>query len=317
MVCLADSARAQFYEFNFPGNSSFDGWDSLNAYTYPGFGSFPGTSAWPGAALSTQTGSGDAGLWKIANGAGSGPFIATSSLYFGSFVQNTNQFGGTLSITDATPAAGVRTIVLQILYGEAVGYDFYFPDGLPVLFPNGSGDGIKPSSTHVLKKEWVGEFESPETGPEPLYNNTWAFVWNLPEDAGVTSFAINFSGATHSQVYRIQLDQTSANLPGLFASNLVLLSHESPAFDGSQTQMACQLHAVSESLAAYATSAPEVLVEYTDDLAVGPWKSAGIHPVDEDGNVSVILTENGDHRTEWARQMFFRTSHVLPDFLDD
>lgn len=314
MVCLTDSARAQFYEFNFPGNTSFDGWDSLDVYTYSGFGSFPGLASWPGAALSMQTGSGDAALWKISNGVGGGPFMATSSLYFGSYIQNPNDFGGTLSITDETPVAGVRTIVLQVFFGEAVGYDFYFPEGFPVLFLNGSDEGIKPSTTRLLNKEWVGEFESPDTGMEPLYNNTWAFVWSLPEDAEVTSFAINFSGVTHSQVYRLQLDQTSANLPDLFSSNLALLSHESPTFDGSETQMICQLHAVSPSLAAYATSTPEVLVEFTDDLTAGPWQSAGIYPVDEAGDVSVTLAENGDHRTAWARQMFFRASFVPPVF---
>lgn len=315
MACLLDSAHAQFYEFNFPGNSSFDGWDSLNGYTYPGFGSFPGTGSWPGAAPSMQSGAGDAELWKIANAANGfgGPFIATSSLYFGNYIQNPNEFGGTVSITDATPVAGVRTIVLQVLYGEALGYDFYFPEGFPVLFLNGTNEGILPTSTQLLKKEIVGEFESPDTGPEPLYNNTWAFVWNLPEDAVVTSLAINFSGATHSQVYRLQLDQTSASLPDLFASNLALLSHKPPVFDGSQTQMDCQIHAVSTPLASYATLAPNVLVEYRDNLAGGAWKSAGSHPVDEAGNVSVTLTESGDHRAGWSRQMFFRTSHDLSD----
>lgn len=291
-------AHAQFYEFSFPGTSSFDGWENMNAVNFQGFGSFPGTSAWPQAAAANAPGSGDAGLMKLSGAA----FFASSSLYFGSLQQVSNALGATLRVSDATPVAGLRTVAFQIQIGEVMGYDFHLPSGVPVLKLNGSSEGLPASLAVVLNQYQNGTFESPDTGEEPIYVNTWAFEWHLPEGGPVTSLAIEFGGVTHAQIYAMRLDQSATPTGPLFVPELFVMGSQigTPAFDGEKTSVAYTFRATPTAL---------LNVEYRESLSSGAWISSGPHAAENDGNLNVTLTSDGDHRAAWSNRMFFRAGH--------
>ena len=132
---LVGSSFAQVRVVNFGGgSSSFDGWNNLNSATFSGYGGFPGSSAWPAPIGSNVGGSADAELSRVAGSpTGGGPFLSSSSIYFGNFAQVPNALGGTLRVADSTPLAGLQTLIFQIQIGEVLGYDFYQPTGGPSL----------------------------------------------------------------------------------------------------------------------------------------------------------------------------------------
>lgn len=298
LVLTGGAARAQFYEFSFPGDSSFDGWENMNYGTFVGYGNFPGASSWPGPAGSNQEGSGDAGLLRLTGGADTGgPFFASEALYFGSNFLEPNRLGGTLRISDSTPVTGLRTIVFQIQIGEAVGYDFHLPSGVPLLKLNGGTIGVAPSSAVVLNRYQNGT--DPIFG-EPVFVNAWGFEWHLPESEDVTSFAIDFSAVAHAQIYRMQLDQSSTVTSAVFLPEMAMGERGTPAFNGATTSVTNSFNATPGAL---------LQVEYREDLSSGSWISAGLHAVENDGSLSVPVTAGGDRRAEWSRRMFFRAYH--------
>ena len=96
------------------GNSAVDGWNSLNTATFTGYGSFPGNTPWPGPIGSNASGSGDATLSRVTGSpTGGGPFLSSSSIYFGNLAQVPNALGGTLQVSDPTP--------LGIVTGKQIG----------------------------------------------------------------------------------------------------------------------------------------------------------------------------------------------------
>ena len=302
-VTLALTAKAQIEVPQFSsGSSAFDGWVNMNNTGFPLIsGGFPGSASWNGTAGSNQSGSGDAVLGKISGSA----FFAFESLYFGSNTQVENQLGGTLQVRDATPLSGVRTIVLQIQIGEAVGYDFYRPSGWPVLKLNGGNSSISPNVTTLLDSFEYGTFESPLTGDEPLYVNTYAFEWNLPVGS-VSSIAIDFSAVTHAQIYGMRLDQSTAVLTqSVFGSapvsappTLKLASLGTPFLNGSNTTV---IHGFQGDAGA------TYLVEYREALESPTWISAGTISTGN-GNFNVTFTIPGDRRAAWSQKMFFRAT---------
>jgi hypothetical protein len=305
-LLLAAPGRAAFLDFSFTGGSSFDGWDDITFNRLGGYGSFPGNSAWPAPIESNQAASGDAQLVRIAGGAdGGGPYPASETLYFGSFQQVPNRLGGTLRVSDSTPLAGAKTIVLQIQIGEADGYDFHEPTGTPVFRVNGS-TVLVPFVTQLLNRYQDSTFFSPETEQdEPVYVNSWGFQWNVNGLGPITSVEIDFSGVTHSQIYRLRLDQAET----LVTKNIFLPEFQpsvrgTPVFDGSETSVTHR----------FATSPDAVLdVEFQPTLA-GPWLVApGPHTAGPDGTVDIVFTQPGDHRTTWTRSMFFRAAYHLPE----
>ncbi len=201
------------------GTSSFDGWNNLNTATFSGYGTFPGNGAWPAPIGSNATGSADANLNRVAGSpTGGGPFLSSSSIYFGNRAQIANALGGTLRVSDTTPLAGLQTLIFQIQIGEVLGYDFYDPTGSPALKLNGSAVAVTPSFSGVLDRYQDGVFTSPETGvDEPVYVNTWGYQWDVSTFGPISSFTIDFSGVTHAQIYELQLDQSSQ----LFAAALI------------------------------------------------------------------------------------------------
>lgn len=219
LVAAAATVSAQIVPIAFdPGDTtSFDGWASIAAASYPGYGTFPGSGAWPGSIGSNVAGSGDANLVKVANGPGGGPFVATNSVYFGSFTAVANTLGGTLGVTDGTMIAGTNTIVLQVQIGQAQGYDFY--NGTPPSLVINGTTPITLAYSGLINQFQDGTFTNPVTGlPEPVYVNTWGFQWDVSTFVGpITSLGIEFSGVTHSQVYALQLDQST----GVYNTSLV------------------------------------------------------------------------------------------------
>lgn len=208
--CAAGSGFGQIQVVDFgSGSSGSDGWVNVNSANFSGYGGFPGNTAWPAPIGSNKFGSGDAVLDRVAGSpTGGGPFLSSGSIYFGNYAQIPNALGGTLRVTDPTPLADLKTLVFQIQIGEATGYDLY---SAPALKINGGSSIVNPLFSGILNRFQNGTFPSPATGlDEPVYVNTRGYQWDVSSLGAITSFAIDFSGVTHSQVYGLQLDQSSS-----------------------------------------------------------------------------------------------------------
>jgi len=213
-LVLSGEAQVRVVDFG-SGNSSVDGWVNLNSANFSGYGSFPGSSPWPAPIGSKGASSGDAVLSRVSGSpTGGGPFLSSSSIYFGNFAQVPNALGGTLRVSDPTPLANLQTMIFQIQIGEVLGYDFFQPTGSPALKVNGAASAVSPLFSGVLDRYQSGVFTSPATGlDEPVYVNTWGYQWDISSFGPITSFTNDFSGVTHSQVYALQLDQSSVLFP--------------------------------------------------------------------------------------------------------
>lgn len=293
------------------GTTSYDGWIGVNAVNFSGYGSFPGFSSWPNPILSNVDGSGKSSLNRIAGSpTGGGPFLGSASIYFGNFSQATNAMGGTMRITNASPLASVRTLILQIQIGEALGYDFYHPTGYPILKINGGTNGLSPSyPRYLLSRFQSGTFPSPATGQnEPIYVNTWIFQWNLADDVTVGSFAIDFSCVTHSQVYEIQLDQASAVVSSQITPTastepprISLLTIASPEYNA--TNNTTKIRPVFSGPLNTALD-----IEYCTDLSNPSW-SVTTNVLTTTGTFTNTISATGDLRALWAGKMFFRAKY--------
>ncbi len=211
LAVAVPSVHGQITNISLGGITSYDGWNDLSSSSYSGgFPGFPGSSNWPRPIDSKATGSGDAELQRLAGGSDGGPFPASASLYFGSYLQVINELGGTLRVADSNPVQQVKTVVLQIQIGEADGYDFHSPNGAPLLKINGQPTGRSSITPVLINRYQDGVFESPETGlKEPVYVNTWGFQWDVSSLGTIASIQIDFSAVTHAQIYAMQLDQSS------------------------------------------------------------------------------------------------------------
>jgi hypothetical protein len=210
VVCIAQSGFGQIQVVDFgSGSSGSDAWVNVNSVNFSGYGGFPGSSPWPAPIGSNGAGSGDAVLNRVAGSpTGGGPFLSSGSIYFGNFAQIPNALGGTLRLTDSTPLADLKTVVFQIQIGEATGYDLY---SAPALKINGGSSIVDPLFSGIINRFQNGTFNSPATGAdEPVYVNTRGYQWDVSSLGAVTSFTIDFSGVTHSQIYGLQLDQSSS-----------------------------------------------------------------------------------------------------------
>jgi len=164
------------------GTTSFDGWDG-NGFAANGVG-YPGTSPWPGPIATNMAGSGDAGLFKVGNGVGGGPYATGNpgvrNIYHGGQSTTPNTLGGTLKVGDSTLVGGIQTVLFQIIISEAYGRDFY-NFLAPVLKINGESTPFGITYANLLAQEQNGTFPVPGGGEEPLYDNLWAFQWDVSE----------------------------------------------------------------------------------------------------------------------------------------
>jgi hypothetical protein len=206
VICFAQITNINF---NGGGTTSFSTWSNLTSFDYIGYGSFPGNTPWPAPIRAIQ-GSTNSTLNRISGSpTGGGPFLASESIYFGSFAQIPNTLGGTLRLSNSMSLTNLKTIVLQIQIGEAVGYDFFDPSGFPKFSYNSTPYTVA-LYTNLINRYQNGTFPSPETGnEEPVYVNTWAFQWNITNSAIITNYSIDFSAVTHSQVYALRWDSTT------------------------------------------------------------------------------------------------------------
>lgn len=298
------SARAFFLSFEFPGVSSFDGWVGLNNNNFPGYGSFPGSSPWPGTIGSNDPSSGDATLARVAGGISTnGPYLAVDSIYFFSFQQVPNQLGGSLRVADPTPVAAAKTVLFQIQIGEAIGYDFVSPTGRPALKVNGAPTGLAPWHTTLVDRYQSGTFFSPETlQEEPVFVNTWGFQWNVNGLGPITSLEIDFSAVTHAQVYQMQLDQSETMAArNLFLPEFSVSAVGSPSFDGSQTS-------VTHTFAS--TPNTSIEIEYSGAPLGGAWTPTGPHATGTNGIFQATFTQPGNNVTTWSKGMIFRAAYL-------
>lgn len=204
-----------FVEPALTGSTQYDGWIGLTSVNYPGYGGFPGTAPWPGAIGSNRAPDntfnvdepGDAGLIKVSNGTGGGPYLGAESIYFGGFSGDINNYGGKLAVTDSTPVAGLSNIVFQVQIAEAWTFDFH--DGaLPVLSYNGGSQQLAATTSLVVEQFFNGTVEMP-TGPEDVFINTHLLQWDLTGiGEPITEFRVEFTGVQHAQVHGARLDQS-------------------------------------------------------------------------------------------------------------
>jgi hypothetical protein len=211
LLAFISIANAQIIDVNFTGggSTSYSSWSNVNSFNYSGYGSFPGSQAWPSPIKATD-GSTNSTLNKISNSpTGGGAFLASDSIYFGSFTQVTNASGGTLRLSNSVSLTNLKTLVFQIQIGEVTGYDFYQTTGYPKLSLN-NGISLMATFTNLVNRFQNGTYPSPQTGlDEPVYINTWAYQWNIFSPTNINSYNIDFSAVTHSQVYALRWDSTS------------------------------------------------------------------------------------------------------------
>lgn len=307
LTLTLSAVSGQIVPVNLGGTGSYDGWANINMANFPGYPGFSGSASWPAPIGSNTSGSGDAELQRVAGGSTGGPFPATDSLYFGSFTQVPNDLGGTVRVADATPVAGVKTIVLQVQIGEAVGYDFHEPTGQPVLRINGQPTAFASMQPVLIDHYQNGTYFSPETEQEePVYVNTWGLQWDASQLGPVGSFHIEFSGVTHSQVYAIRLDQSTAvHTASVFgpvtAPSVVLRAVGTPQFDGTNT-------VVTHTF----TSTPDTYLRLQFAAGLADTNSWTTQPADVysgPGEFPVTFSQAGDQRALWQRGMFFRLTY--------
>lgn len=228
-ACGATASWAAPIDPALPGVTDYDGWADITSANYDGYGGFPGNSDWPAPIGSNQPGSGDALLTKV-NGPGGGPIPFGTTLYFGGFSNTPNTDGGSLILTDTTPVDGLKTVVFQIDFVGAFGYEFY-NNVPPILRINGSTDDLIAVKSLVVSEIDVGTFPNPVTGDlEPLLRRTRLYQWDLSAIAEpITSFEIRFNAVQHTQVHALRLDQSDtvpepATVGLLAAAGLMVLA---------------------------------------------------------------------------------------------
>jgi len=210
ITVLLGKSLAQIIDVNFigGGTTSYSAWTNPNNTTYPGLSRFPGTIAWTGPAFANDGDVRPTLNWAAA-GVFGGPFFASKSIYFSGGVTGgsglTNEFAGTLQVSNNFPLSDLRTLVFQLQIGESKGYDFYEPSGFPTLSINNEAPQAA-LFARPFNRIYIGP--DPVTS-SPMYENTWAFQWNLTNEPIVSSYSIDFSAVTHATVFGLRLDGTS------------------------------------------------------------------------------------------------------------
>lgn len=209
------------------GNTTSEGWNDLSSSAITGYGTFPGTGAWPGP-IASQIGpdAGTSGLSKTANGLAGGPYAASGSMYFGGFSSVPNTNGGTLGVSPTVALAGLQTVVFQIEIGEAMTYDFY-NQILPTLTytVGGMSTTVAASYSSLYSQVDNGTVSMP-TGEETVYINAYALQWDLSSVTGeITGFSVDFTAVQHGQLYSLHLQQSDE----AFASSLLPTAIPEPA----------------------------------------------------------------------------------------
>jgi hypothetical protein len=202
-----------YQEIALGGNTRSEGWNNLRNSVVSGAGSHPGNAAWT-SNIASQTGAnlGGSSIVKISNGTGGGPYVGSSSLYFGGFSSVENNYGGTVGVstTGAGLLPGVQTLVFQVDIGAPWGYDFHdlVAPTLSYTTSEGTVDGVTASFLSLYSQVQNGTFMTPD-GEQPVYINSYALQFDLSgvEDP-ITDFTILINGVQHAQIYGMGLQQS-------------------------------------------------------------------------------------------------------------
>lgn len=204
LVASAGLTTAATIDVGLSGTTSEDGWYNLTSANFSGYGSFPGSGAWPSPIGSNTPGSGDAELNKTAGAA----YLAGEGIYSGGYSATANTSGASFLASDSTVVAGLQTVVFQIEIVQAYGYDFY-NNVLPTLSYNGGNQKIAADYNAILGQYQNGTFETPD-GIQPLYVTLYGLQWDLSGiTTPITSVEITWTTVQHSVIYSAQLDQSS------------------------------------------------------------------------------------------------------------
>jgi hypothetical protein len=195
VLLIAAGSQASLTDFGLGGNISYDGWDDLTGTENPGIGSYPGTTPWPSAIGSMETGSGDAEL-MMESGSG---YPGSAGIY--------SSAGGVFSVSDATALANVQTIVLAFDYGAGITPSFSTGPSLTI-----NGATVLGAADSTLS---LGSREDTIAGNDvTIY--TEIYQWDLQSEGTVNSFLVEYGMGEHAQQYAIQLEQSdvySAAIP--------------------------------------------------------------------------------------------------------
>lgn len=204
LLATAGLATAATIDVGLTGTTSKDGWYNLTSANFTGYGSFPGSGAWPSPIESNTPGSGDATLNKTAGAA----YLGGEGVYSGGFSGTANTSGASFLASDSTVVDGLKTVVFQIEIVQAYGYDFY-NNVLPTLSYNGGNQQITAGYTKILSQYQNGTFETPD-GTQPLYVTLYGLQWDLSSiSTPITSLEITWTTVQHSVIYAAQLDQSN------------------------------------------------------------------------------------------------------------
>jgi hypothetical protein len=172
------------------GNTESSGWDNLknsNSYWsangYPT--AYPGSAAWRAPVAANTAGSqGSAVLMKTS---GNG-YFSGSSLYDAGGA-------GTFSISDASPIAGLSTVVFQIDAGTSIGV-------LPVLHYNGGSQAL--AANYFAQADGGYLTFNFTTGQSfPTQNRAWQ--WDLT-GLGVTSYEIVWGSTANNHLTQYEFN---------------------------------------------------------------------------------------------------------------
>lgn len=196
---------------NLQGATSTNLWDHVAGRA--GFGSFPGSGAWPAAGMAPNLAPAvnPAALMRISGANGGGPYSGNGSIYYGGFVATVNSAGGEMAVTQSGVMPGLSTIAFQIQIGEAFGYDF-LNGALPSLSYTTAADTFDLADSlfdsALTSQIDNGTFTAP-TGEEKVYVNTYGMQWDLSgtDTSSWASFDISWDGVQHAQIYGLRLDQ--------------------------------------------------------------------------------------------------------------
>jgi hypothetical protein len=194
-VSAATATTHAAISISLPGNTESAGWDNLkvsntywSANGYPT--TYPGAAAWPSPVAANAAGSQGSAVFMKNSGNG---YFSGSSLYDAGGA-------GLFSISDASPIAGLSTIVCQIDAGTSIGV-------LPVLNYNGGSQSLTPNYFAQTDGEYL-TFNFQTGQSFPTQNRAWQ--WDLT-GLGVTSYEIKWGSVPNNHLTQYEINLTTGD----------------------------------------------------------------------------------------------------------
>lgn len=184
-----------------PGTTESAAWTNINAATYSGYGSFGDpTAAWP-TSLTANEGTTSAEITKVDGTAG---YISGSGFVYdaGAPLPPTSAPKGTFQLTDASPLAGMQTVLLQI--------DINQVPGTITLSYNGGAQALAPD--YFAEGSYGGTYD------------TRAFQWDLSAAGTITDYTITFVNEAHTAWSRVELATGDSMFQAIPEPSTLLLS---------------------------------------------------------------------------------------------